>query len=182
MYYTTINKDRLERYLDSIQELDKLYKQKHGIEKKYGLHSVDLTKTKVTSGSKPLMTEPEQYAKNLERINKEIEKLKAFITPEHKELVTQIGRLKKHVWRKAIIYKYIEGLSISEITQQEFCGYDDFEETCFDKNANGNIIYIHGNKYQKQVERWIESGLQELQKISEKPFIKYKQQLIIEDL
>lgn len=180
MYYTTINKERLERYLDSIQELDKLYKQKHGIEKKSGLHSVDLSKTKVTSGTKPILTEPEQYARNLERINKEIEKLKAFITPEHKELITQIGRLKKHVWRKAVTYKYIEGMSVPEITQQEFCGYDDFETTCYTKNAKGETIYLHGNKYQKQVERWIEAGLENLQKISEKPFIKVNVQQVIE--
>lgn len=182
MYYTTINKERLERYLDSVQELDKLYKQKHGLEKRLGLHSVDLSKTKVTCGSKPAMTEPEQYARNLERINKEITKLKAFITPEHKELVTQIGRLKKHVWRKAITYKYIEGLSISEITQQEFCGYEDYEETCFNKSPDGKLTYIYGNKYQKQVERWLESGIENLQIVSEKPFIKVSQQLVIEGL
>lgn len=182
MYYTTINKERLERYLDSVQTLDRLYKQKHGLEKRLGLHSVDLSKTKVMSGSKPLMTEPEQYAQNLERINKEIEKLKSFIAPEHKELVEQIGRLKKHVWRKAITYKYIEGLSIADITVQEFCGYDDFEETCYSLNTKGEKVFIYGNKYQKQVERWIDAGLENLQKISEKPFIKYnKQLLIIED-
>lgn len=181
MYYTTIDKNRLERYLDAIQSLDRLYKQKHGLEAKCGLHSVDLSKTKVTTGTKPIMTEPEQYARNLERINKEIDKLKAFITPEHKELVSQIGRLKKHVWRKAITYKYIEGLSISEITIQEFCGYDDFEETCYTKNSKGSTVYVYGNKYQKQVERWIDAGLENLQKISEKPFIKYNKQLVIED-
>lgn len=179
MYYTTIDKKRLEKYLDSVQALDRLYKQKHGIEKKYGLHSVDLSKTKVTNGSKPVLTEPEQYARNLERINKEIDGLKAFTIAEHKELVTQIGRL-KHVYCKAITYRYIEGLSVPEITQQEFCGYGDYEEVCFTTNAKGNTVYVHNNKYQKQVERWIKAGLKDLQKISDKPFIKYNEQLVLE--
>ena len=169
MYYETITKDRLKTYLDKVQELNFLLQRKHNLENKCGLKGVDLSKTKVTNGnSKPFST-PEQFAIEFERINKEIKATRAFLDGEHKELITQIGRLKKFQWRRVITYKYIEGWKMSEIVSYFFGDDEDFE---IEKDA----------KYRKKVERWLDEAIDNLQKVSEKPFIKKSKQLIIEDL
>lgn len=169
MYYETITKERLKTYLDKVQELNFLLQRKHNLETKNGLKGVDLSKTKVTNGnSKPFST-PEKHAIELERVNNDIKKARAFLDTEHKELITQIGRLKRWYWRRVIVYKYVEAWKISEIISYFFGDEDDYE------------VEKEG-KYRKKVERWLDEAVENLQKVSEKPFIKQSKQLIIEDL
>ena len=168
MYYQIISKERLTTYLDKVQELNFLIQRKHKLEAKHGLKGVDLSRTKVTSGSKPLSS-PEQYVIELERINNEIKKSRAFLDAEHKELTTQIGRLKRWYWRRVLVYKYIEAWKISEIVNYFFCDEEDFE---IEKDG----------KYRKKIERWLDEAVENLQKVSEKPFIKKEKQLVFEDL
>lgn len=167
MFYETINKERLDRYLDSVKALDEALRKKHLIEARIGNKGIDYSKTKITHGNGKQTTEPEKFAIDLERINKEIDELKAFTIPEHKILVAQISRLKKHAWRKAITYRYIEGEKISDIVQREFYYEPDFED---EKNG----------KYKKRVERWLSDAIDELEKVSLKPFIKKERQLVFE--
>ena len=169
MYYETITKDRLKTYLDKVQELNFLLQRKHNLEVKCGLKGVDLSKTKVTNGnSKPFST-PEHHAIELERINNEIKRSMAFLDTEHKELTTQIGRLKRWYWRRVLVYKYIEAWKMPEIISYFFSDEEDFE---IEKDA----------KYRKKVERWLDEAIDNLQTVSEKPFIQKERQLVIEDL
>lgn len=167
MYYITINKERLRTYLDKVQELNFLLQRKHKLEVKSGLKGVDLSKTKVTNGNSHPFSTPEQYTIELERINNEIKKSRAFLDKEHDELVVQIGRLKRWYWRRVLVYKYIEAWKMPEIIAYFFSDEDDFE---VEKDA----------KYRKKVERWLDEAIENLQKISEKPFIKQNKQLVIE--
>ena len=167
MYYEIITKERLKTYLDKVQELNFLLQKKHKLESKHGLKGVDLSKTKVTNGSNKPFSTPEQYSIELEKINIEIKKLRAFLEPEDKELRTQIGRLRKWEWRRVIVYKYIEGWKTSEIISYFFADELDFD---IEKDA----------KYRKRVERWLDEAIDNLQKITEKPFIKKEKQLLIE--
>lgn len=169
MYYETITKERLKTYLDKVQELNFLLQRKHNLEAKCGLKGVDLSKTKVTNGnSKPFST-PEHYTIELERINNEIKKSRAFLDTEHKELTTQIGRLKRWYWRRVVVYKYIEAWKMPEIISYFFSDEEDFE---IEKDL----------KYRKKVERWLDEAIENLTKLSEKPFIQKNRQLVIEDL
>lgn len=167
MYYITINKERLRTYLDKVQELNFLLQRKHKLEVKSGLKGVDFSKTKVTNGNSHPFSTPEQYTIELERINNEIKKSRAFLDKEHDELVSQIGRLKRWYWRRVLVYKYIEAWKMPEIIAYFFSDEDDFE---VEKDS----------KYRKKVERWLDEAIENLQKISEKPFIKQTKQLVIE--
>jgi hypothetical protein len=58
---------------------------------------------------------------------------------------------------------------MSEITAYFFGDEEDYE---IEKDL----------KYRKKVERWLDEGIENLQKVSDKPFIKENVQLVIEDL
>ena len=169
MYHTVITKDRLRTYQDKVEELNFLLEKKRKLEVKGGLKGVDLSKTKITNGNSHPFSTPEQYTIELEEINNEIKKVRAFLDAEHNELVTQIGRLKRWYWRRVIVYKYIEAWKMPEIISYFFSDEEDFE---VEKDL----------KYRKKVERWLDEGLENLQKVSDKPFIKQTKQLVIEDL
>lgn len=166
MYYETITKERLRTYLDKVQELNFLLEKKHRIEAKCGLKGVDLSKTKVTNGNSRTTSIQEQFTIELERINNDIKKSRAFLDTEHKELITQIGRLKRWYWRRVIVYKYIEAWKMPEIISYFFGDETDFE---IEKDV----------KYRKKVERWLDEAIENLQKVSEKPFIRKDKQLVI---
>lgn len=169
MYHTVITKDRLRTYQDKVEELNFLLEKKRKLEVKSGLKGVDLSKTKVINGNSHPFSTPEQYTIELEKVNNEIKKVRAFLDAEHNELVTQIGRLKRWYWRRVIVYKYIEAWKMPEIISYFFSDEEDFE---VEKDL----------KYRKKVERWLDEGLENLQKVSDKPFIKQTKQLVIEDL
>lgn len=169
MYHTVITKDRLRTYQDKVEELNFLLEKKRKLEVKSGLKGVDLSKTKVTNGNSHPFSTPEQYTIELEKVNNEIKKVRAFLDAEHNELVTQISRLKRWYWRRVIVYKYIEAWKMPEIIAYFFSDEDDYE---VEKDL----------KYRKKVERWLDEGLENLQKVSDKPFIKQTKQLVIEDL
>ena len=48
--FERITKERLDNFLENIKELERLYERKQKIETKYGVHSVVLSKDKVTGG------------------------------------------------------------------------------------------------------------------------------------
>lgn len=169
MYYETITKYRLKIYLRKVQKLNLLYRIKHNLENQCGLKGVDLSKTKVTNGNSEPFSTPEQFTIRLEKINNRIKEARAFLDTEHKELVAQISRLDKPEWAMVITYKYIEGWKMPEIIAAFFCDQADFE---VEKDF----------KYRKTIERWLASGIKNLQKVSCRPFIEIEKQLVIEDL
>lgn len=169
MYYEIITKDRLIKYLDQVQELNFLLQKKHGLESKSDIKGVDLSKTKVINGNSRPFSTPEKNAIELEKVNNEIKRVRAFLDKEHEELTTQITRLRRWYWRRAIVYKYIEAWKMSEIISYFFGDEKDYE---VEKDF----------KYRKRVERWIDEAVDNLQKVTEKPFIKKEKQLVIEDL
>lgn len=160
--YEIITQERLKSYLYSVQELNKLLEQKKKIMDRLGIKGVDYSKDKVTSGNKMPLTEEEEYTNKLLKINSQIEKIKPPIVREHQILKTQIGRIKKHEYRKLLVYRYIEGWKWDEIKQDFFEFEDDFKE---EKN----------DKYHTKIMYWHRRALEELQKVSNKPFIKYEQ-------
>mgnify|MGYP003290009657 CR=1 FL=1 len=167
MIYKTITKERLRTYLDSVRELSFLLEKKHAIERNMSLKGVDYSKSKVINGNPKKTSEAELYAIKLEKINSEIDRIKAFTVPEHNELVTQISRLSRFYWRRVITYKFLEGWKTSEIVSYFFSDEPDFEE---EKEF----------KYKKKIERWLDEAIENLEKTSERPFIQYRQ-LIIEE-
>lgn len=160
--FEIITQERLDKYLDTVKELNLLLEQKKKIMSKLGLKGVDYSKDKVTSGNNHKLTEEEEYTNKLIKINSQIDKIRPFIASEHLILKTQIGRIKKHEYRKLLVYKYIEGWTWAEIKQDFFEFEDDYEEQ---KN----------DKYHTKIMYWRRRALEELQKVSSKPFIEYRQ-------
>lgn len=160
--FELITQERLEHYLEQVRELNSLCEQKEKIMSKLGLHGVDYSKDKVTHGNKLSLTEEEQYTNKLLKINKQIDKLTPFVSQEHLILKTQISRIKKYEYRKLLVYRYIEKWKWNEIIQDFFEFEDDYKEQ---KN----------DKYHTKIMYWHRRALEELQKVSKKPFIKYEQ-------
>lgn len=156
---------RLEEYTDKVKELDKLLEKKKKIlERAAGTHGVDYSKIKVTSGNSQKTSEQEHFAMALQKVNAEIEflKYKCFgvygLLEEHAVLKTQIARIRKWNYRKLLVYRYLEKWKWSEIVQDFF----EFESD-YDDEKNG--------KYWDIVMYWHRRALEELEKVSNKPYI-----------
>lgn len=160
--FEIITQERLDEYLENVRVLNNLLETKQKIEVKLGLHGVDYSKDKVTSGHGNKLTEQERFTNNLLKINAQIDSLKPKLQQEHFILKTQISRVKKYEYRKILVYRYIEKWKWSEIIQDFFEFEDDYEEQ---KN----------DKYKDKIMYWHRRALEELQKVSSKPFIKYQQ-------
>lgn len=160
--FEMITQERLDKYLDSVKELNNLLEQKKKIMSKLGLKGVDYSKDKVTSGNNHKLTEEEEYTNKLLKINSEIDKIRPFVASEHLILKSQIARITKYEYRKLLVYRYIEGWKWSEIKQDFFEFEDDYKEQVNDK-------------YHTKIMYWHRRALEELQKVSSKPFIEYKQ-------
>lgn len=161
--YEPITKERLESYSESVRELDSLLKQKEGIKQKIGsLSGIDYSRIKVSSGNGSKISEQEHYVMSLQKINERIDRLRALVIPEHNIIKTQIARVKKWNYRKVLILRYLEKWKWSEIIE-EFFGFEpDYEDEQY-------------GKYKDTVMYWNRRALEELEKVSNKPFLPVKQ-------
>lgn len=173
MYYEPITVERLQDYTDRVKELDALLtKKKNIISKMSSLHGVDYSRIKVTAGNNAKTSEQEHYAMSLQKVNSEIDYLnyKVFgvygLIEEHRVITAQIRRIKKWNYRKILVYRYLEKWKWSEIIQDFFEFESDYEE---EKNG----------KYKDTVMYWHTRALEELQKVSEKPYIPKVKQLCL---
>ena len=116
-----ITRERLNRYIDSCKTLAYYENKKRNLIKKLGLSGVDYSKIKVTSGNARKPSEQERFVSILERVNREIETLRAEIKPEHDIIVAQIRRLPTSKSRTIITLKYIEGRSTQDMVEYYFC-------------------------------------------------------------
>lgn len=173
MYYEPITVERLKEYTERVKELDALLQKKKNIISKIGsTHGIDYSRIKVTSGNTGKTSEQEHYAMSLQKINSEIDflKYKVFecygLVEEHEVIKAQIKRIKKWNYRKILVYRYLEKWKWSEIIQDFFEFESDYED---EKNG----------KYKDTVMYWHTRALEELKKISEKPYVPVAKQLTI---
>ena len=165
--YESVTMTRLAKYQDMVREYDFLLEQKKKMQIKINsLTGIDYSKDRVTAGNSNKITQPEMYAIKLEKINSRIAELEPKLRAEHEELKIQISRLKKWNFRKVLVLRYLEKWKWSEIIQEFFWQEDDFDE---EKNL----------KYKDKILLWHRKALEQLQNISEKPFIKVEKQLTI---
>lgn len=165
--YESVTTTRLEKYQDMVREFDFLIEQKKKMQQKINsLTGIDYSKDRVTAGNSNKITQPEMYAIKLEQINSRISELEPKLRAEHEELKIQISRLKKWNFRKVLVLRYLEKWKWSEIIQEFFWQEDDYDE---EKNF----------KYKDKILLWHRKALEQLQNVSEKPFIKVEKQLTI---
>lgn len=163
--YEPITIQRLNDYTEIVKELDFLLRKKEQIKAKLGILSgVDYSKIKVTAGNGQKTSEQEHYAMALQKINKKIDEYKAWLVPEHQIIKTQIARVKKWNYRKILVYRYLEKWKWSEIIQDFFEFEEDFET---EKDT----------KYKDTVMYWHRRALEELEKVSNKPYLPAVKQL-----
>lgn len=135
-----------------------------------GLHGIDYSKDKVTS-KRPDMTEQELYAYKVWKINKKIDELSYRIREEKAVIECQLNKIAgieyADIYRDIIKKRFLEGYKVREIVEDYFSQELDFEDNY--------------EKYLRQFYQWQSTALKLLQKVSEKPFIKY-QQLNLNDI
>lgn len=161
---------RLNEYTEKVAELDsKLEKRKNIIARMGGTHSVDYSKIKVTNGNGQKTSEQEHLTMALQKVNAEIDflKYKCFkvygLLEEHAVIKAQISRVPKWNYKKVLIYRYLEKWKWAEIVQDFFEFEDDYEE---EKKG----------KYWDIVMYWNRRALEELEKVSNKPYLPAKNQ------
>jgi len=159
MYWKIIRKDRLNQYRNKVCQLNFLKEKKNEILNRYGLQAYDYSKIKVMSGNGRRMTEQERAAINVERYNKKINELEAEITPERKELATQITRVDSasNNWRHAEALRsyYLEGASKAEAAY-----------SLYGDNDKQNI---------KNFSEILNTALEILESVSSTPFVQIEQ-------
>lgn len=164
MLYQVLNKERLEEYRYIVGWLQELYTIRRELLKTMGLKSVDLSKTRVTSGSKPL-SEEERNAIKLEKINKEIKENELKRDVLFDEFETQIKRLKNPKYRFFLREYYVDNTPRKDVINM-----------IFGEGSHLNAAAV------KKFDRLQTAALNELQKVSKTPFIEVTQQLKIEGL
>lgn len=168
VFYEPITVARLNQYTDKVAELDALLDKKQKIQAKLdGLKGVDYSKQKITTGNAQNTSNQEYYAMKLEKVNQEIDKLKykCFgvygLLEEHEVIKTQIARIQggKESWkyRKILVLRFLEKWKWIEIIEDFFEFEDDFEEQKYDK-------------YWDTMMDWRKSALNELGKVSKRPY------------
>ena len=173
IYFEPITPERMKDYSQKVKELDKLIDRKKLIlNSAAGAHGVDYSKLKVTTGNGNRTSEEERYVSALKKVDEEINHYlyKVFgvygLVEEHEVIKTQIKRIKKWNYRKILVYRYLEKWKWSEIIQDFFEFESDYEE---EKNG----------KYKDTVMYWHTRALEELKKVSEKPYVPVTKQLTI---
>lgn len=163
--YEKITTERLTAYQDMVREYDFLLDQKKKIIKKTNtLQAIDYSKDRVQSGNGQKTTQPEMYAIKLEKVNQRIAELEPKVRAEHEEIKTQISRIKKWNFRKVLVLRYLEKWKWNEIIQEFFWQEEDYDE---EKDF----------KYKDKILFWHRQALEQLQKVSDKPFVKIEKQL-----
>ncbi|MBR4122997.1 MAG: hypothetical protein IKY45_03825 [Clostridia bacterium] len=164
MYYQILNKERLEEYRKIVNWLQSLYARRRELLQTMGLKSVDLSRTRVTSGSKP-MSEEERNAIKLEKINREIKENEAKRNVLFDEFETQIKRLPDPKHQFFLREYYVDNTPRKEVIDMIY----------------GEGAHLDAGKI-KKFDRLQTAALNSLQKVSKTPFIEVTQQLTIEGL
>ena len=157
MMYEVITIDRLDYFSRVVDEYNKLLERKEKIKNKLGLKGVDYSKDRVQSGSKK-PSEQERYVMALQKVNAEISEFEAWIKPEKDIIKNQIARISRSEYRYLIVRRYIDRLKWSEIVKEFFEFEADYEQEKYDK-------------YRDKVMYWNKRALEELEKISARPYI-----------
>lgn len=163
-----ITREMLNRYIKSCRELAQCEERKRNLKKKLGLSGVDYSKTKVTSGNGHKLSEQERYVQVLERINQEIETLKAEIKPVHDNIIEQVRRIESPKSRTIIALKYIEGRSTQDLVEYYFC-----DDPLW--NPENNITEFKKTpeyeNYRRQYLLWQQKAIEDIEAISGVAFI-----------
>lgn len=157
--FEIIKKERLDKFLQKMNELTILYDRRQKIENKYGVCSVNLSKDKVTGGHKHY-TNQELYTLEVSEIDNEIKELEAYVLEEKKVLITQLKRL-EYLSRRILILYFLKNYKWSQVTYNLFSIEPDYEE--------------RPDYYRRKTFELRKKALEELQKVSETPFIGYEQ-------
>lgn len=168
--YEEITTERLDNFGEIVLEYETLLRYKANLVQKIGLlKSVDLTRTKVQTGNNHKTSEQEHYAIKLEKINKKIAEYETWIPPEKEIIKNQIARVPKRDYRKLLVLRYIERWKWAEIVQEFFEFESDFEEQ-------------KHYRYWDTVMYWNRRALEELEKISSKPYVPIARQMRITEI
>lgn len=167
--YEEITPERLDNYAEIVKEYETLLRHKKNLIEKMGvLRGVDYSRIKVQTGNGPKITEQERYTMSLQKINSKIAEYEAWILPEKEIIKNQIARVKQRNYRKLLIFRYIEKWKWAEIIQEFFEFEIDYEE---EKKG----------RYWDMIMYWNRRALEELQKISSKPYVPVAKQLHIQE-
>ncbi len=167
--YEPITLQRLDDFAEISQEYNELLERKKKMERRLNsLAAVDYSKIKVTSGDNKCISTQERYAVALEALNEEIHKYEGWLPREKEIIKNQIARISKPRYRQVLVLRYIERWKWSEIIEECFWYEDNFDE---DKNG----------KYKDIVMYWNRRALEELEKISQKPYSPIVRQLVINE-
>lgn len=127
------------------------------------MSGVDYSKIKVTAGNGHRLSEQERYVSILERVNHEIDAIRAEIEPEHEIIVNQIRRLKSSKSRTIITLKYIEGRSTQDLVEYFFC-----DDPLF--NPENNLTDFKKSpeyeNYRRQYLLWQQKAIEDIEEIS----------------
>lgn len=162
MNYEPITIQRLDDFGAVLREYESLKEQKYKLEKQLGLSGVDYSKLKVTTGNGQKFSEEERFTIALQKINAKLLEYEQWLKPEKEIIVSQISRIKRQEYRKILVLRYIEKWKWSEIIQECFWFETDYEA---EKQS----------KYKDKVLYWNRQALKELEKISQKPYVKIEQ-------
>lgn len=158
MHYEPITLERLDNFSEILKEYEILKRYKQNLIAKCNtLKSIDYSKIKVQTGNGAKTSEQEYYAMKLQSINNKMREYETWITPEKEIIKNQIARVPKRDYRKLLILRYIEKWKWAEIVQEFFEFENDYEEG-------------KGGRYRDMIMYWNRRALEELQKISSKPY------------
>lgn len=162
--YEVITTERLDNYAEIVKEYETLLNHKKVLIEKIGtLKGVDYSGIKVQTGNGTKISEQEYYAMKLEQINSKLAEYEAWIPPEKEIIKTQIARVGKRDYRKLLVLRYIERWKWAEIIQEFFEFEADYEDQ-------------KHTKYKDTIMYWNRRALEELQKVSDRPYIPWYQQ------
>lgn len=167
--YEPITLQRMSDFAEIQKEYQELLDRKKKMTARLSsLPAVDYTRVHVANGSSKPISAQERYVLALERLNAEIRKYEGWLPFEKEIIKNQIARISKPRYRQVLILRYLERWKWSEIIE-ECCWFEpDFEE---EKH----------NKYKDIVMYWNRRALEELEKVSNKPYVPISRQLVLDE-
>ena len=167
--YEPITKERLKLFSEIQAEYNTLLERKKKMERRLNsLNAVDYSKIKVTSGDNKCVSTQERFVVALETLNEEIHKYEGWLPFEKEIIKNQIARISKPRYRQVLVLHYIERWKWLDIIEECFWYEDDFEEEKY-------------GKYKDIVMYWNRRALEELEEISNKPYVPIVKQLVINE-
>lgn len=175
IFFEPISPARMKDYTDKVKELDRLLIKKIVFESRLSnVKGVDYSALKVITGNGKKISAQEHFVQKLERLNKEIDFLKYRIfgpyglVEEHEIIKMQISRISKIRYAKLLVWRYLEKWKWNDIVSEFFEEKDDF-------------VYGAKDKYWDLVMYWHRRALEELEKVSNKPYLPAVKQLPLKE-